>query len=563
MNKYQTRWIGAFLTGWLLPIHAQNTFEVNILENDNHKTVVAEGINFVRHGQAERYAWKPASSPATSYGAQGRAFDISRVKSVRRRVEHTSKMTLPKGCGLSMTDVVVLGDRDNISHDAQGEFKTVSAQVTAMTKEGKPLYNCWASADSVIRSNQADLNAIETAIATLLPLFPFVGEQTDDKYFRWQKDMLRALDETQTLAKAIDASISKHGYLMTDDIVPEIDAACRKVHALMGLETALQSRPIGRYRMPKPPTLVEGVLSGMEMKVNKSEWVYSEKWQKNVWRCTFTANNYNRLGFTGIIPGYMDQDGKGYVYDDDNWYEHVRYLVEPQRVSKFMEHFKAWDPNNWDKVAEFIDQTIIHPKPISETTWDMIQLKNIQLDFPKESDGVFALSSRNDNAVLIYNLVQLLGKPILGTIYKKIKNPSYQYDFTSLEDYIAKKIILDAKFLSKITLITANPDLSDTQKRSMTGIAVLEKLKDFVKTVVIESAQSTTEMFLWQKIGSSEMAWLMNEFDSTLGMLKKIEKYGDYAFGFLGLLDRSAFYKMNLDFKDTGIIVPNVPGTDM
>ena len=206
----------AFFAFLSFPAYGQNNIEVTCKNDGGQMTVFTDKVSFVRHGEAERYAWKPSSSDASNYHQQGRAYDIRNVLSIRRYVEHTSTIKLPKNSPITLSDVVVLGDEEVISVSSKGKYMTSSDYVDAYTNDGKLVYSCWASADSIPRVSPADLNATETAIALILKMLPIVDEQTSDRDFQHLKDMLKKLDVTQKLATAIDASIVKYGYLNYD-----------------------------------------------------------------------------------------------------------------------------------------------------------------------------------------------------------------------------------------------------------------------------------------------------------------------------------------------------------
>ena len=563
-----------------LPVQAQKQVEVTYGSGDEQTTTFTDKVDFLRHGQSERYVWKPSASSASHYNSLGKAFDISRIKSISRNVEHTSRLTLPENSPIAASEVYILGeDEESFEINDKGEYKTTLEIIDAVTQDGKPLYTCWATADSIERKNPANLNAMETAITYLLEVFPLFADQTSNKDFLHLKDLLRQIDETQALARAIDASIVKNGYLNREDIDPQYDAAVSKVISLLGwdrLFTEGSSR--GMNRSPASPLNKKFWGRGMRIEIDKSDWVHSSTAGKNVWRCELSAYNFNRFGYTGIVRGNVDKKGNLTLYEE-NWYEQLRYIVKPQRVtSSFFDHIEFWKLENWEKIAEFYGQSyqfVVGEIELDEMTWDEEKKKGMKFDFEEEGDVIVALGPRNNVSVMVYNIIQLFGKPIMKKFQKKFKKVAFNNLNSELDvtEYFINKIVLDVGFISSTTQIIADDQLTAGDKYVKIAEKVLEKFKDYLLIELETYAQAGVESYLWSGtgvpvldtyvLGTADMVKLQNCFDDAFGALKKVKKYGDYVLGGLGLFEKDDVYFLNFDYQDPGLTIPDVNGYDM
>ena len=564
-----------------LPIYGQKQIEVTYDNNGEKTTVFTDKVTFLRHGQSERYAWKPSSSSASNYNAQGSTFDIRHVKTISRNVEYTSKLTLPENAPVRAEDVYIWGeDEESFSMSENGEYKTSLGMIDCTDKEGKPIYTCWASAEDSERICPANLNAEETAITYLLEVFPIFDDQASNKNFWHLKDMLRQLDETKTLATAIDASILKNGYLDRGDIDLQYDAAVKKVISLLGWDN-LPSEQSAREGTRSPATSPLGnkyYTRGIRLEVDKSEWVHSYKASKNVWQCEMSAYNYNRFAYTGIAKGHFNEKGELFL-DEDDWSEHLRYIVKPQRVtSSFFDHIEFWNIENWDKISEFYGQSyqlIVGDIGIEDMTWDEEKKKNIKFDIEDDSKVIVAVGPRKNVSVMTYNIIQALGKPILKKFQKKFKKVAFHNLHSELDitEYFIDKIVLDVGFISSTTLIMADSQLSDSEKYVKIAEKVLEKFQDYLKIEVETFAQAGIESYLWSGtgiekldtyvLGSADLKKLQTCFSDAFSALEKVKKYGNYILTGLGFFEGSDVFYLNLDFQDPGITIPDVNGYDM
>lgn len=79
--------VSGIIAVYSIPTQAQQELKVVSEDNEEHSVSFTDKVSFLRHGQSERYVWKPSSSSASDYNSQGSTFDISKVMTIHRYVE--------------------------------------------------------------------------------------------------------------------------------------------------------------------------------------------------------------------------------------------------------------------------------------------------------------------------------------------------------------------------------------------------------------------------------------------------------------------------------------------
>ena len=197
------------------------------------------------------------------------------------------KLELPTNSNLSVGTVEVYGDGSKVNVGSNGNFKTNGSTFVVTNKDNKVVYLNYASVGETSNKKEVVLNATETAVSMLIPVFPNVFTSLSEENFQSLRQLLEQLPETQTLAKAIEANITKNGYLNIDEVAVPHKQAVNKVKKLAGLDDTSNSN--GRYASShtsrKTPTVVKGTHRGIRLDVK--EMKYSE--EKGTWECTLTA----------------------------------------------------------------------------------------------------------------------------------------------------------------------------------------------------------------------------------------------------------------------------------
>ena len=175
----------------------------------NSLNVVKEGLSFLING----------------------IIDISHVNYIARFISNDTnegKVEIPEEAEIKPEDITIIADAEEVTVDEDGNFQTTSNNLVAVNPDGQMLYRTIVSLEEGEQMRNADLNAKETAISMLLPMFSSIFQGMPDDVMAQMKRLIAELPETDEMAKAIDRSIVKNKYLNMDDIESEFDAAVKK-----------------------------------------------------------------------------------------------------------------------------------------------------------------------------------------------------------------------------------------------------------------------------------------------------------------------------------------------
>ena len=81
--------VAGIIAVYSIPVLAQNELEVTSESDGEQIVTFTDKGSLSRHGNSERYTWKPSSSSSSRYNSEGKAVEISHIKSIRRKVEPT------------------------------------------------------------------------------------------------------------------------------------------------------------------------------------------------------------------------------------------------------------------------------------------------------------------------------------------------------------------------------------------------------------------------------------------------------------------------------------------
>lgn len=81
--------VAGIIAVYTIPVQAQNELEVTSESDGEQIVTFTDKVSFSRHGESERYTWNPSSSSSSRYNSEGKAVEISHIKSIRRKVEPT------------------------------------------------------------------------------------------------------------------------------------------------------------------------------------------------------------------------------------------------------------------------------------------------------------------------------------------------------------------------------------------------------------------------------------------------------------------------------------------
>lgn len=506
------------------------------------------GISFVRDGQADRYAWRPTEFQQADYSSLGELFDIKNVKSIFRHVESDNQFTIeiPSNAPVSQKDVIVQAYGEEIAPTENNVYSTGANSVSVLNKNGKIIYECYISIDTLNAQRTIEVNAQETAFSMLIPLFPFALDPSSDEILSTLKILLAELPETHSLAAAIDRSVVKNGYLEIDDVIVEYEATVECIIEKLGLRDNYlkqSSKNIKPKRTGKLPTVVNGKsVYGLELKLDNSEWhtAVDKKW----WQCFFTVYNSNRFAYTAWTKGYKDSEGYAHLYDID--YKLLKdKILKPQRVSTFMKNFTTWDglKNYW---GDTYDLLFTEGFGFDDMTWDCTK-KSFDLNFYSSNEIVVVLAPADDDGMLLYNLTRTFLDPILKKIGKEISND---------DDYVMSFIVdllTDAQYMYDFTKIVKGNNSFGVNAKEFIKLTWPKAKKHLIKYFKDELDTKTLQ-YVWDKWGFMAAGELQNAFkeidDNWNYWLKKVEFWGDMFLGDIGLFEGNHYYNLELNFDN-------------
>lgn len=510
------------------------------------------GISFVRDGQADRYAWRPTEFQQADYSSLGELFDIKNVKSIFRHVESDNQFTIeiPSNAPVSQKDVIVQAYGEEIAPTENNVYSTGANSVSVLNKNGKTIYECYASGDTLNGKRTIELNALETAYTLLLPLFPFVFEPTSDEILLNLKSLLAELSETQALAKAIDKSVVKNGYLEIDDVVTEYQAAMNRIIEILGLrnnylKSSEESARMGGARK-MPASVIDGnKVYGLKLEMNGSEW--HEDDLKKWWKCNFTAYNSNRFAYTGWTEGYKDANGYAHVYPYDISMLNKR-ILKPQNVSTFIKKTTSWEGIKdflADSYSLFFDEGF----GFDDMTWDNTK-KSFDLTFYTPNDIVVVLGPADDDLMLYYNFMKAILEAPAKKISKKIlsaEDDDYMLNFCI-------DLLADEDFRRQFTEIYNGSNSMGKKALEVFKLA-WPKFEKHLKEEIEDDTKFMGILYVWTRYGIKDALQLDNAFDEIEDnfenkWLKMVEFWGDLTLGILGLTEGNQYYNLSLDFTD-------------
>lgn len=521
-------------------------FVTDYVRNGEDEIQTTKGISFVRDGQANRYAWRPMEFQQADYSGLGQLFDIRNVKSIFRHVESDNQLSvdMPQEAPVDKDKITVQAYGKTIAPTEDNKYKTGANAVSVVNKEGRIIYECYVSLDTLNAQRSVEVNALETAYSLIIPIFPFALDATSDKILSSLKSLLAELPETHDLAAAIDRSVVKNGYLELNDVATEYKAVVDCIIDRLGLrDNYLKqgSRWASRRRSINLPTVIDGRSAyGLELRLDNSEWHVEngKKW----WQGFFTAYNSNRFAYTAWTKGYKDAQGYAHLYDID--YEQLKdKILKPQRVSTFMDTFTTWDglKRYW---GDTYDLLVTEGFGFDDMTWDYTR-KSFSLDFYNSNEVVCVLGPADDDTMLLYNLIHTF----LGPILKKVSK-----GMTEDDDYIMSFIldlITDADYMYEFTKIVNGHHTFGVNAKEFIKLTWpkakkhgLEYLDDQLYTKALENVWDH-----WGFKAAQELNKAYEEIEENWDLwLKKVEFWGDMFLGSIGLNEGNHYYNLSLDF---------------
>ena len=426
------------------------------------------------------------------------------------------KLELPTNSNLSVGTVEVYGDGSKVNVGSNGNFKTNGSTFVVTNKDNKVVYLNYASVGETSNKKEVVLNATETAVSMLIPVFPNVFTSLSEENFQSLRQLLEQLPETQTLAKAIEANITKNGYLNIDEVAVPHKQAVNKVKKLAGLDDTSNSN--GRYASShtsrKTPTVVKGTHRGIRLDVK--EMKYSE--EKGTWECTLTAYS-DRLSYCSLVHAYevtQNPDGTYNIQSDRSFGSEMKYILSPMSSSKFRKVFTTWSG-----IAKYFSDT---KKLFTEDgfgfgdmTFDMTKTEDIKFEFTAPDQGIAVLTSKESRYLEMYNVATLVLTPVIKSIGKNIKTEAALVSF--LKNYVTD-LASDVEFVNNFALIADNTSLNKIDKWTQLSTLFYNKFKKHIVSSIKKEAGAIAKSYFISFMG--EKATSVENLLDNISLLNKI-----------------------------------------
>ena len=460
--------------------------------------------------------------------------------------ENIYVVNLPQNAPITQGDVIVKAYGVEISRSDDYSYSTSANAVSVVDKEGRTIYDCYASLDTLNSAHSLEINSLETAYTLLLPVFPNVFDYTSDQILATLKRLLSELPETQRLAVAIDKSIIEKGYLDMDAIETEYQSAVDAIVDRLGLrDNYLNGVGKKSYRAPASnPSLVNGdAIWGMKLVMNSSSWDEAGK----TWVCKFTAYNENRFAYTAWVRGFKDGNGNVYYYNSDNYDIYRSSILKPQRVSTFMKTFTTWEG-----LKNYFGDTyhLIFDDDFEYSTWDKTK-KSFTMGFTTSKDVVIVACPADNEMMMYYNVMKVVIDPIIKKVAKKLtgaEDDDYMLNFCI-------DLIADNNFrLSFSQIINGNKNWGAKAVDIM--VLTWPKLRKYLDKVLQDYIKMYGEQYAWDHLGWTTAVGMedaLKEISKNWNKyVKAVEKSGDIILGILGLHEHSFYYDLSLKFDEHG-----------
>jgi len=401
-NLYKTLWLAVFmLTAVAHNVQAQSKFVINYNDDEgvpqtkevNTLNVVKDGINFLINS----------------------LIDISKINYIAPFFSvdtNEGKVTLPDDSELKAKDITVVGDTEETKVDDNGNFQTTANNLVAMNPEGQVVYRTIVSMEEGEQMRQADLNAKETAISLIMPMFSSFSQGMSDEALAKMKSLIGDLPEIEKMAKAIDASIAKKKYLDLTDIDAEFTATVNKVAELSGLNgTAVQAarRAAGlRAAATTDIAAVKKSLVKAEVKVTDNLQILRNQYTIQGYKGVFDVTNKSRLGYSGVMTGRKMLDGRTLPVNG-LW----KAILPPVRMNQFVN-----SKTTWADIKSFITSG----SSKSSSSYDESCVSDVELEFGNSNDVLLVEGPKDNQFMMVYNIARTTMSVVVPDLVNILKN---------------------------------------------------------------------------------------------------------------------------------------------
>jgi hypothetical protein len=462
---------------------------------------------------------------AGSYEFNG--LDISKVNYITRFKTANTKeghVTLPEGAPIDVSTLYVLGGGNKVRVDGQGYFSIPSNSMMVENSDGKMVYKAFVSLDDVESMAGIDVNSTETALCFLTPVITNLTSALPDEILFRIKELISELPETEALAKAIDRSVIKYGYLEMDEIRSEYINGVNVIMQKTGLkQMAEEARAKARNR-------TSGIIDHGDYKMETNYLepgevaIHDDMLEKerttNGMKGSFHFWNTNYFSYKAITVCRKAEDDKVYVVDKRPQ-EIIKYILPPLRVSTFMDHILSLEG-----VIDWIqDSKSFFTGNFANMNSGFPDINYVHLDFSTQDDLIGLLGPVDSEVMNCYNTYLDLMATVLRDLVelafsdKTMVNNMYNEIFCDM--------VSDADFWHRYLSIATHEPVDNKALFNL----YWEYIKEGKGAAMKELARKA--LTFNRAIGD-----ILGNYDTYL---KEVEMGGDLIMSLLGLEEKSIF----------------------
>ena len=518
-------------------------------------------------------------SPDEAGGGIATELDIAQVDYISRAP--ISTVQLPEGANVDMSDIVVIGSGKRQEIDENGCFESDGGNLVAMNKDNIVYLSYGCSIE------KTTLDAYETAMSILLPLLPFSVSDIEDNKLYVLKRMIGYLEETKSLAEAIDQSVMQKGYLDMESVMPQYDAAVKAIMSRLGIDSKHLAKIANKRRVPNLPYFsvtstneVQG--DGFRLILESSSWENGN--EGNFWKCGFTLYNSNCKCYTTLTKCYRNPNDGLYYRINDEIYDTFKYLVKPMNVSEFMDWGTLSDlvtnpedflntltQPDFDKLMTFLWESV---KPLgnffggdydyfTEATWDKVKVSGISFDFYHSDENLMIAGPGIDGNLYLFNFLKIAFQPAMKFLIGKI-NKDKRTEELDIEDDLILEFVewmanADLQFRAKLLAKIQDPSISWFDK-----LSVLSDVSDKFKEYIMDEAYGLVSKRIYKKTIKAALDEAdVNEIEAIFKLYKSILSAGNFLLWTLDSTYDGVGFDLRLDFNQPGATLPDAPGEDL
>ena len=473
--------------------------------------------------------------------------EINRIKYISRFISadtNEGKVSQPEGAKVNMEELTVVGDQTEVKVDKYGNFQTTANVITALNPEGKVVFRSYVTMEEGEQMRYAELNATETAVSLLMPMFSGIYQGMSDEVLERLKTLIREEPETQELAKAIDKSIVDYGYLDVNAVDKEYGAAINMVAALSGLEQVAEARKLANSNQMSrmAPELNKKVTKDgitielttlEEARVSYYNSLRGADVECDGYKGTVDVWNHNRLSYSWIIKGIQTLDERVMATNFQDNYA----LLPPMRMGQIVKSNSTWgDIRN-----------ILKGDNTGSTDFDGVsKTSGVPLDFSSADDAVMVMGPASNDNLAYYNRIRVLLPLVISDMVNTSDNGKMDCFYSDFDDFSRSvsmtmtlpnydnpdEPITDSAYYL-YARIMENTELSDDQKTAKCFEIFYQVLKQFIsQRNELQLNVSNATKNLLEKMSSPAAQKVFNNYDFYLTV---VQKCGTKVLGLVGL----------------------------